>query len=501
MRRYYPASYLKGILLFWITLSGVQFMLANQAIKPDSYTIHIDGDDPHRALVECTLQVHDSLLFMSPVGANQFPSRWAEFIHNLKAENIKGQAVQLDSLEGARWKIGMKDGSKVKLTYEVHLDHEKYKWSGGIDGAAYQRDWGVFYTSRSLFIMSGENMNNIEVRFEIPAQWKVSTPWDRITETAPVFLVKNQTSLSDGMFFAGTHEEYTVKRDDFELLFVMGGDEIIGQKEIFKQMAKGVLDYYIELMGGIPNPDPDNQFNRCIVIMNSGPQTDGEVIGNNISILLQEKGDAMSQLVARFIFAHEFFHLWNGKSFAPVNNDCEWFKEGITNYYTLKSLHHIGYLDDDYFLQVLNNFFYQRYDKDKGVGQLSMTQGDQKHEHWGLIYSGGLFAGISQDMIIRSYTENRNNLDNIMKFLFNKYGGTREGYTLDELYQLMSEASGKDQTEFFKTYIRGTERIPVSEYLNLGGFKASESEGRLSIDIKEDPTRLDVGITEGFFGK
>lgn len=501
MRHNNPDLLVIFILFLWTTLSGSQFIHANDHITDDYYIVHIDKSNPQRASVECVLEVQDSLLFMSPIGANQFSSRWAKFVHNLNAEGPEGQSVRLDSLEGARWKIAMKDGSKVKLTYEVHLDHEGFKWSGGIDGAAYQRDWGVFYTSRSLFIMSGENKNNIEVRFEIPAQWKVSAPWHRINEKDPVFVVKNLTALSDGMFFAGTHEEYILKRDDFELVFAMGGDEIIDQKETFKQMAKGVLDYYIELMGGIPNPGPDNQFKRCIIIMNSGSQTDGEVIGHNISILLEENGDAMSQLIARFIFAHELFHLWNGKSFTPVNNDCEWFKEGFTNYYTLKSLHHIGYLNDDFFLKVLNNFFYQRYDNDEGVGKLSMTEGNQKHDHWGLIYSGGLFAGISQDMIIRSQTENQNSLDNIMKTLFRKYGGTHNGYTLEELNHLMSEASGKDQTEFFNTYIKGSDRIPVSKYLNLGGFKAAESEGKLYIDLKENPTQLDMGMTDGFFGK
>jgi predicted metalloprotease with PDZ domain len=314
-------------------------------------------------------------------------------------------------------------------------------------------------------------------------------------------MVDNLSSLSNGMLFAGTHEEFVVKRQDFELVFAFGGSEIIKQKESFKNMTEGVLDYYINLMGGVPNPSPDDKFSKAIVVLNPSVQTDGEVIGNNISILLEEGGDDMSQMIARFIFAHEFFHLWNGKSFTPENEDCEWFKEGFTNYYTLKALYHIGFLNQESFLGVLNSFFYQRYDKDPGLGSISMTQGDQKHDHWGLIYSGGFFAAISQDMIIRSATDNNKSIDDVMRILFVKYGGTDHTYTLTELEKLFSEASGEDQSEFFKSFIKGNSRIPLANYLNMAGFTAAEEEGQLGVSVKEELSPVEEKIVEGFFGK
>ena len=467
---------------------------------PDSYTIQIDKDSPKIAFVECVLEVQDSLLFMSDTGANQFPLRWAAFIHHLEAKTLDERKIEIDTLSGAQWKIHSPNGSKVRLTYEVHLDHENYKWSGGVDGAAYARDWGVFYTGRSLFVMSNAKKENIAVNFIIPNEWKVSTPWKPSNNTGLEYIAFNQTELSDGMFFAGMHEEFIIKRGDFELVFAFGGEEILAQKKSFMDMAEGVLDYYIELMGGVPNPSPDNPFKKAIVIMNSSSITDGEVIGNNISILLEKDGDEMSQLLGRFIFAHEFFHLWNGKSFAPEGDDCEWFKEGFTNYYTLKSLFHIGYLNEQAFLKVLNEFFYKRYHNDDGVGRLSMTQGEEKHDHWGLIYCGGFFTGIAQDMIIRSSTDNEKSIDDVMRTLFKKYGGTDKGYSLEELQFFMSEASGSDQIEFFETYIKGVKRIPLADYLNLGGFIATEENGEISIVIKEDRNAKEKLMNEGLFG-
>ena len=496
MYRFNSTGFFKLIFLFLITANLNGQVLA----EDDSYVIHIDQKIPKKVLVQCVLNVQDSLLYMSHMGANEFPSRWAFFVHGLKAEDMNGNSLRLDTLKGAQWRIQAAHNSRVKLTYELHLDHENFKWNGGIDGAAYTCDWGLFFTGRSIFIMSGDQKENLLVRYILPKEWQVSTPWEKFEDSDLEFLVNNQISLSDGMFFAGTHEEFVIKRDDFELIFAFGGEEIIKQKKSFTDMAEGVLDYYISLMGGVPNPAPDDKFKRALVVMNSSSQTDGEVIGNNLSILLQKDGDDMSQLIARFIFAHEFFHLWNGKSFAPEGEDCEWFKEGFTNYYTLKSLYHIGFLNEQSYLRVLDNFFYQRYHNDKGVGVISLTQGDQKHDHWGLIYSGGFFAGISQDMIIRSSTKNKMSIDQVMRSLFEKYGGTNNLYTLEELKDLMSIASGKDQTTFFNTYIKGNKRIPLDYYLNMGGFEAKEADGKILIRKKDEQNLIEKQISDGFFG-
>ena len=486
------------ILLISLIQSGGLWSKTN--IDPVSYSISINKSNMKKAVVESIITVEDSSLFMSSIGANQFPDRWAHFIHELKAETLEGKPLKLESIEGARWRVYVSNGSIIRLRYEVLLDHEDHKWSGGVDGAAYAREWGVFYTGRSIFIMSGKQKQDIKVKFELPEKWKVSSPWSVDENESATYLIDNISALTDSMFFAGTHEEIILKRNNFELIFALGGSEIIEQKESFSTMASGVLDYYIDLMQGVPNPSPDNKFNKSLVVINSSSKTDGEVIGNNISILLEKDGDQMSELIGRFIFAHEFFHLWSGKSFAPVNNDCEWFKEGFTNYYTLKSLFHIGYLNKESYLNVLNEFFYQRYINDDGLGKLSLTDGDIKHDHWGLIYSGGFFIGISQDMLIRSSTSNQKSIDDVMRTLFKKYGGTNDGYSLKELQKLMSEASGKDQSNFIETYVKGVTKIPLAHYLKMGGFDAAEENGKILISVKDEANAVEKQISDGLFG-
>lgn len=482
------------------------FACCNQSIAASgdlkdaiSYTVSIDAKTPKLAKVTATFITQDKFLYMF-AGANNFPKRWAKFVSHLEAKNPTGEPVKITQLEGAKWSIDVDEKMPISISYQLNLDHEQHKWSGGVDGAAYSRDSGVFYTGRSIFIVNGENRNNIHISFNLPQKWKVTTPWVIDENNSKSYKVNSLNELSTSMFFAGLHKEISIKRNDFELVLTLSSEHLISQKEEFKNLAKGVFDYYTDLMGGVPRLPEDNNAKKSLIIISSGAATDGEAIGNNLSILIEEGGDQMSKVISRFIFAHEFFHLWNGKSFAPQSDETEWFKEGFSNYYTLKSLHHIGFLNDESFLSLLANFFYQRYEADEGVGNLAMVSGELKHDHWGLIYAGGLFVAISQDIMIRHATSNKNSLDNLMRTLFKRYGGTEQGYSLNELKTELSILSKSDQSEYFDSYIIGTNMLRIGDYLKKAGINATNQNGRFALTPMPTITAEQQNIMSGLFG-
>ena len=129
-----------------------------------------------------------------------------------------------------------------------------------------------------------------------------------------------------------------------------------------------------------------------------------------------------------------------------------------------------------------------------------MTMGEEKHAHWGLIYGGGLFVSIAQDLIIRNATQNRKSIDDLMRSLFQKYGATHDTYSIDELQNLLSKLSEIDQTEFFNSYVIGINRIPIIEYLPLAGLSAKIENGNLIITKKDDLNPLQQNILNGLFG-
>jgi predicted metalloprotease with PDZ domain len=468
--------------------------------EPDNtahYEITITQDHPEIAFVKASLTPTDDTFYMFP-GANQLPRRWSTFVSNFSVVDESDHPLSVTALEDGSWRLSATPQGRVTFSYQVKLDHEKHSWSGGVDGAAYLRDWGVFYTARALFVANGEERDDITVDFFLPETWKVTAPWQRQEPDTHSFHVADYETLSTSLLFAGTHREVPIRHGKFELLLAIGGDETSAMEQTFSEMAGGVLQYYTDLMGGVPRLQSDDATIRSVVVINPADQTDGEAIGSNISILIDPAGGPMSQTFGGLLFAHEFFHLWNGKSFTPNADDTEWFKEGFSNYYTLKALHHIGFVDDQSYLDVLANFFYQRYDSDDGVGKFSMTNGELKHEHWGLIYSGGMFVAIAQDMQIRSASGNQHSLDDLMRYMFGKFDTT--GYDIGDIETELSRLNGLSQEDFFARYIYGVERIPLSKYLAMANIETRKEGEQTMFKIGEESDRAASQIRRGLFG-
>jgi predicted metalloprotease with PDZ domain len=484
----------------WVLVLGVLLIgcEADACKNTTIYEITIPADNHRVAIVTASLTPADREFHMFP-GAHQLPKRWATFVSNFQVHDENGKIVPVSARDDGTWQLSSMPQGRVTLSYRVRLDHEDHAWSGGVDGAAYWREWGVFYTARSLFVLNGDERENIAVEFRLPDQWRVTAPWQKQGDDATRFVVPGHDVLATSMFFAGTHKEVSVQQGPFELLLALGGDEVMAQEDEFVSMAGGVLNYYVDLMGDVPRLRSQDAAGTPVVIINQANVTDGEAIGNNISILLEPTGNQMSQHVARLIFAHEFFHLWNGKSFSPSGEDGEWFKEGFTNYYALKALHHIGYLSDESYLELLAGLFYQRYSSDDAVGRLSITSGQLKHEHWGLIYSGGLLVAIAQDLQIRSVTGNEKSVNDLMRFMFDEHHDGNS-YNLVDIERELSSLNNGSQEGFFDRYVHGVERIPVSQFLALAGIDTVEEGGRTVFKIREDADPDSSEIRRGLFG-
>lgn len=465
-----------------------------------SYTVRIDPGS--RVLkVDAELTLEDDRLYVAEIGASQFEDRWAKFIKNLKVSRFNGSDVDAAPDGRGNWKLAAKEGERVRFSYVVDLKHEDHEWPAGIDGAAYVRDWGIFSVGRAFAVMNGGGNGRISLKFEVPEGWKVSGSWRDLGNGR--FLANGNRDISESMFFAGTHKEFSVTRDGFDLVFAIGGPGVIEQEKQFASLARGVLDYYIDLMGSVPKPPPGTDLGRVLVVISPGKTTDGEVIGNQISMILDTGGDPMSQMISKFIFAHEFFHLWNGKSMIPASNSEEWFKEGVSNYYTMKALRKAGVLGEDEIFSFMNGLFFQRYSNDEGYGKKAISEvssGDDKHKHWGMIYGGGMFAGICQDIAIRKATKNKKSLDDLIVGLFSRFGGTSKEYSREDLVNAASDLAGRDQSGFFDSYLYGPAPVPIDLCLRDAGLSAKVENGQLVIGRKKDESAEEKESIKGILG-
>ncbi|MEJ2585678.1 MAG: hypothetical protein P8Z38_11800 [Robiginitalea sp.] len=490
--------------LFTVLLSlSTLWSFTGDPESSDRYFLTFDSVDTDRIFVKAQLRLQDSLLYMSPYGP--MPERWPRYIQNLKVRETEGRGVQVSQTGEGSWVLsGVRKGTEIALSYEMVLKHEEIEWPGGIDGVAFRRDWGVMASGRSLFVMNGSDKVNIRVQVQAPGEWKVSSPWKLVDGLKNSYQVHNLLNLQESFLLAGTHEETDITRDGFTLKFVLGGEKVKREISRYVQVASGVMDYYIAMMGGIPKPAPGMELSESLVIINQSGNVDGEVIGNHISMFMNPEGNPMDQMIGWFMFAHEFFHLWNGKTLRFADTTTDWFKEGISNYYTIKALKQTGFINEEIVLAMLNNLFYQRYTHDPGYGSLSPSRaasGFDKDNHWGLVYGGGLFAGIAMDMEIRHQTGNTASLDDLMRMFYKQYGGTETLIHQEDIVAGANRLGSTDFTGLMKEHILGPKPISLTPYLKYAGILADTGEGQLQFTHKTEKTPLEAAIWAGFLGE
>ena len=469
----------------------------------DRYFLTFDSKNTDRIHVQAQIQLEDSLLYMSSNGP--VPERWPQYIQNLHVNGPDGQPLSVLKTVDGDWILsGIDTGKEVELIYDMVLEHEQISWPGGIDGVAYTRDWGIMASGRSLFVMNGQRKQDIHVKVDSPGAWNVSTSWQSDSLSENVYRAYDLLDLQDSFLFAGSQEEEIIESDGFTLKFVLGGEKVEREASRFVNVASGVMDYYINLMGGIPKAGSGKELKYSLVIISQSERVDGEVIGNHLSMFMNPDGNPMDQMVGWFMFAHEFFHLWNGKTLRFGDTTTDWFKEGISNYYTIKALKQTGFINEEIVLGMMNNLFYQRYIQDPGYGSLAPSRaasGFDKDNHWGLVYGGGLFAGIAMDMEIRQRTGNSASLDDVMRDFYREYAGSDQTIDQTDILDKVNKIGNTDFSAFMKSYIQGTDLITLAPYLKYAGVEVSTTENQLLLTHFQDKTAMQSDIWAGFLGE
>ncbi len=440
-----------------------------------AYTVTITQDNWRKAVVNCrTVTDGDISLWMNNNGAPQVPNGHASFVRNLKAVDSAGKKVPIKDYGQAHWKMPPVDNQPVTLSYEVLLEHDKSDLPWGPDEAPYVTEDGAFWTGRALFIVA--EMNNVTLRFDLPHQWHVSTPWQPAPGKASAFSLKDADELTEAFIFAGTHIEEQARVGDMEIALALGA-KMEPSKELLKTSSQKLLNCCAELFGGtVPG--------RTLIVMNRQDREhsfDGGVFGRSVSMLMGDEPN--KQNIEQWVpfIAHELLHLWNGQFIGHTGQE-NWFSEGFTDYYAMVVCVRSNLTSEEEFIQRLRRASESYFTKS---GQKLIREA----RDYELQYAGGSLVGASLDILIRMSTDNIKSLDDLMRCMYQEYGKTGKKYSMEDVIRVANKITQTDHTEFFKRYVEGTEVLPLEEYFGCMGLD-------LRNKITEELTDRDFAIHE-----
>ncbi len=215
---------------------------------------------------------------------------------------------------------------------------------------------------------------------------------------------------------------------------------------------------------------------------------------NSTSLLLPRWIFQPAKSYERFLSltAHEFFHTWNvkrlrGAGLGPFDYTAEtytpllWAMEGITEYYTDLLLCRAGLLTPERYLERVA----------EDIEQLQATPGrhlqslecasfdawikyyrpDENSVNTAVsYYLKGALVALALDLTIRERTAGAHSLDDVLRWLFERYPLSGPGVP-DDGYQVAVQAvTGLDLSDFFARYIQGVAEVPFAALFKAVGL-------------------------------
>ena len=426
---------------------------------------------------------------------------YPDYIQNFTVSNSKGEDLQFKQTENDNrtiWTVSdINQPIIVKYTVKLtHLDdaiarYDPYEHGIGVGALPFMEENYGFITGRAVFIVPDideeKEALDMIVNFNLPSGWRVDSPWEEIAESRNSFRVKNIENLIRPYIAFGKYHRYDYKVKDVNLSLVILGDIWRFEDHELLSLYKKIATYEINLFGSCP-------YDKIVMLVQPYPGTadmpgyawSGYSDCGSITLAIDEKtepGNIAWNGMGSFI-AHEFFHIWNGnaiafeKSSGTEFNTASWFTEGFTVYYEYLTSVRSGVISKEDFYQGISKM-YQNYLDNFQRANFSMSEAalrfSEGEDFFHLFYKGGALAAFMTDIKIRELTQNERSLDDVMRLLYEQHT-TSEYQTEEDLLKAFNEVASADLSDFFHTYVYGTEELPFLDYLKIAGLEITEVE-------------------------
>jgi predicted metalloprotease with PDZ domain len=204
--------------------------------------------------------------------------------------------------------------------------------------------------------------------------------------------------------------------------------------------------------------------------------------------------------------AHEFFHIVtpltvhskeidNFDFNDPKMSQHLWMYEGVTEYFAGNVQVRYGLITPDQYLTVLQEKMItaDQYINDVPFTDISKFTLDKYKDQYYNVYQKGALIGLCLDIKLRKLSNGKYGLPNLMMDLSKKFGKSK-AFNDDELFDIITKMTYPEIGDFFKRYVKGPEKLPLTEVLNDVGVSYQEKE--TIHDYSLGITNNDIGITE-----
>jgi predicted metalloprotease with PDZ domain len=467
--------------------------------EPVRYSILPARPEAHLYRVTCTVldPDPDGQRFALPawIPGSYMIREFARHVVSIRAES-RGAQIEIEKLDKHTWLARPAAGS-ITITYEV------YAWDLSVRGAHLDTTHAFFNGACVFLRILGHESAGCALEILRPKgaryrNWRVATAMPRQGAKAWGF----------GAFAAADYDElidHPVEMGEFSLASFRAAGvphdiAITGRHDAdmrrLQRDLKRLCEYQIRFFG---RPAPMKRYLFLVTAVGEG--YGGLEHRASTALLcarddLPRTGDAQAGERYRSFLglaSHEYFHTWNVKrikpaAFAPYDLDREnyttllWAFEGITSYYDDLALVRCGLIGARDYLELLGRSI-TAYLRAPGRAKQSLAESsfdawikyyrqDENSPNAIVSYYGkGSLVALCLDLLIRSRTDGRRSLDDMMRALWQRYGLTGAGVEEDGIERLAEEVTGLKLGRHFDDWLRSTRELPLKALLATHGVE------------------------------
>ena len=436
---------------------------------------------------------------------------FARNISRLVFKDQTGRVLRHAKNHPSMWLLDTRGASSVKIEFEyaaTELDLNK---------SIIRPGFAVLNGSNFFFYIKGHTLDLPEsVTFKLPGGWGIQTGLTPTSDPAR-FTAESYDVLVDCPVLVGEFDqaELTLRGVPHRLAVVPKGTFAPPEMERLARDYLKVIDAADRMFGEIPY----KQY--LIITVFEGTQgVFGALEHSNSYFGIMPQPGSLDMAYDGLIglTAHEFFHAFNVKRIRPAElwpyrydersyTPLLWFSEGVTDYYTSRGKLRAGLIDEDQYLQEVENTVTQVLEVEAAkyisveeasinvwIGGITGSRQPFRVDY----YSRGNVLGLLLDLSIRHDTRNRHTLDDVLRVLYQNYYKKNRGFRTSDLVTEINRLTGRDYHPFFERYVGGTEPLPLHETFAYAGLRLEEQKTkvpRLGISTGNDQTL--IALTPG----
>lgn len=476
-----------------ILLIGTISFMSKANNKTVQYTVSMPEPETH--FFNVTIELSDipnsqkNVELVMPVwrSGRYFIFDFSSGVQEFSAIDEYGIQLKWNKTDKSTWNIERNKGNDVIVKYRVFANDFLIRTRG-------LNEEHAFINGASVFMFSPIYYDKPITLKVIPYKdWHVTTGLEKYNNDPFTFIAPNYDYFVDCPLEIGTQTDFDFDVEGKKHTISFFGNANYDKQKLINDFTIIIKKNY-EFWGSAP-------YDNYTFIVHCTPQSGGgtEHINSTVVGVKPSAFDSEEGYVSFLrLISHEFFHTWNVKQLKPKgitpydftkeNYTSElWIAEGGTSYYDGLMLVRTGQMSvDEFYNEITRGVDDERRRPGNKIQSVAESSFDAWVKFWRWsqnsynsesdYYSKGSYVSLVLDLEIRNASENKFSLDDVFRYMFNKFPLNEKGYTNEDFMKACEKFAGKNLKQFFDDYVYGVVPIEWEKYLGYAGLELTHSD-------------------------